>query len=43
MLVAKNSISHGLPNLGYVIFMKNVRVERVEMDCSWNVGVLGAR
>ncbi|XP_062210150.1 uncharacterized protein LOC133911768 isoform X2 [Phragmites australis] len=44
MLVVKNSNLHGhLNTASCVIFMKNVRVERMEMGCFWNVALLGAR
>jgi hypothetical protein len=44
MLVEKNSNSPGhLDVANCVIFMKNVRVERMEMGCFWSVALLGAR
>ncbi|ONL94399.1 dentin sialophosphoprotein-related [Zea mays] len=44
MLVEKNSNSPGHLNVANcVIFMKNVRVERMEMGCFWSVALLGAR
>jgi hypothetical protein len=44
MLMVKNSNSHGHLNAAScVIFMRNVRVERMEMGCFKSVALLGAR